>query len=252
MNDLIKETKIFNDIWLTEHLGKNCFHLDCGKDYKKVIIKLINDINEEIFVDTKISTSNNKLLSYLQSIKFKVIDCSLSFVCEKCISYPKVNKKIDVRKANNHDLDSVLKIASSSFSFSRFHQDINISCEVANKIKKDWAHNFFRSLRGDLMYVAFHRNEEKIVGFILLNYMESKSFDKEVIIDLIAIDKQFMGRGIAKSLLKEMFENESNKCLFKVGTQVSNIPAISLYSKFGFILNESNYALHLHKNIFKV
>ncbi len=252
MNDLYHETKIVKDIWLSENLGKNCFHIDIGTDYKTEIIKLINDINEVIFIDAKVSTTNIKLLHYLQSIKFRVVDCSISFSVRKCESYPELNQNIVVRKANKDDLEDVLRIASSSFAFSRFHQDPNISLDVANKIKREWAHNFFRSLRGDLMYVASYEKFKNIVGFILLRHNQKNSFGKEVIIDLIATDRKFMGRGVGRSLLKEMFKNESQKCLFKVGTQISNIPAISLYSKFGFILKESNYVLHFHRNICKI
>ena len=69
--------------------------------------------------------------------------------------------------------------------------------------------------------------------------------EKELIIDLIAVDKKAQGRGVASSMIKFANSNIKRPSI-KVGTQIQNLPSIKLYKKLGFVLTQSDYVFHYH------
>ena len=147
------------------------------------------------------------------------------------------------RFASDSDYDSVCEIAGSSFTKSRFHLDPLISKETADLVKREWAGNFFKGLRGKWMVLA--EVEDKVVGFLQL----LKKSDSTIVIDLIAIKANMQGKGIAGSMIS--FAN--SECLetpgdIKVGTQISNIQSLAFYIKHGFRIISADYVLHLHTN----
>ena len=80
----------------------------------------------------------------------------------------------------------------------------------------------------------------KPVGFLQLIIK-----NKELIIDLIGVDKIAQGRGVASSMIQFASKNIKRSCI-KVGTQIGNLPSIKLYQKLGFVLTESDYVFHYH------
>ena len=70
--------------------------------------------------------------------------------------------------------------------------------------------------------------------------------EQAVSIDLIAIDPEFSGLGIGNELIKNMITKFKEEYIFLVGTQSTNISALSLYSKYQFKLENSFFNLHLH------
>ena len=82
--------------------------------------------------------------------------------------------------------------------------------------------------------------DDEPVGFLqlILKY-------RELFIDLIGVDKNAQGKGLASAMIKYAEENIIHTCI-KVGTQIGNFPSIKLYQKLGFVLNGSDYVFHYH------
>lgn len=148
----------------------------------------------------------------------------------------------NIRKVSTKDRNMVKSLAQNSFIYDRFHKDTAISNNMASNLKKRWVDNFFTGQRGNNLLVSDINDE--IAGFILL--IENK---EEVIIDLIAVNKDYRKLGVAMNLIKESFniyKNEKN--FFIVATQITNIASLNLYQKIGFKIIDTNYVWHWHRN----
>jgi ribosomal protein S18 acetylase RimI-like enzyme len=110
---------------------------------------------------------------------------------------------------------------------------------MADKIKGEWVSNYFNGKRGHQMLVA--TNLDQVVGFNQILISED-----QLIIDLIATDKNQQGLGLGRDLI--LFAQAQNpKCkILKVGTQISNKASIKFYEKVGFKIDEFKYVLHHH------
>ena len=175
----------------------------------------------------------NKLIE----LGFRVVDCALIF--EMNAEYSQ--ESTSIRSALPRDEGRVREIASNAFRFSRFHLDPMISKSIANRIKADWAGNFFNGLRGDAMLIA--EVDGMVAGFCQLIIRDNRA-----IIDLIAIDASCSRRGLARSLLASITGCITARGLsvnrLVVGTQSANIPSVNLYESFGFRMVSSNLVLH--------
>ena len=189
------------------------------------------------FTTAKVPAEDIIQTNKLIEMGFRVVDCALIFEMNAECS----KESTSIRIAFARDESRVREIASNSFRFSRFHSDPMISMSLANKIKAEWAGNFFNGLRGDAMLIA--EVDGVVAGFCQLIIRDSRA-----IIDLIAIDASCSRRGLARSLLASI-----TGCVAKmgrpvnrivVGTQSANVPSVNLYESFGFRLIGSNFVLH--------
>ena len=105
----------------------------------------------------------------------------------------------------------------------------------------EWAYNFFTGKRGDAMVVS--EDNGQLLGFLQLLYQ-----GEQLIIDLIAVDKNGRRRGIAS----DMIAFAENQCgdfkTISVGTQIVNEPSINMYIRYGFSFCASQYIFHYHNN----
>ena len=171
---------------------------------------------------------------------FQVVDVSVNFSA-KCNKIQCGNEVDNIRFARPDDKNSVFKLASENFKFTRFHNDPNIPNKIANKIKGNWTTNFFEGNRGNEMIVA--EESQNIVGFLLLIYKKDS-----LIIDLIAVSKRYLRKGIAFKMVTFLLTNQKfsfhPEHLIKVGTQISNISSLNFYKKIGFEIQSTNLVLH--------
>ena len=69
----------------------------------------------------------------------------------------------------------------------------------------------------------------------------------EIVIDLIAVSPEYQRRGLAAAMIS--FAAEAclgQSAVMQVGTQIANIPSLSLYAGLGFRISSASYALHMH------
>jgi ribosomal protein S18 acetylase RimI-like enzyme len=145
-----------------------------------------------------------------------------------------------IRFAEAFDEKQIRNLANRSFKYSRFHLDPSIPDEVANRIKNEWAGNFFAGNRGQQMVIA--ANDNRILGFAQLLFVK----DKSITIDLIAVDKNIRQKGVASNMISYIEENYHSFEKIIAGTQVANIASLRLYEKCGFKITGANYIFHYH------
>jgi ribosomal protein S18 acetylase RimI-like enzyme len=77
-------------------------------------------------------------------------------------------------------------------------------------------------------YEGFYENNQ-LAGFIAFNINGDT-----VEITKLVVNPPHFRKGIATQLIQHLFEMNSNAKLYKVSTGTKNIPAITLYNKYGF------------------
>ncbi len=86
-------------------------------------------------------------------------------------------------------------------------------------------------------------DEGVISGFLQL----IRGADEALIIDLIAVNANYRNKGVAQKMISFAMQNcVTNTEVVRVGTQIANLPSISLYLKMGFIITSAQYIFHRH------
>lgn len=199
------------------------------------------------FFSAKIPTRDVAAVTNATRAGFSVIDVNVTFDWDNVVSSnPKSaasSNDMAIQAASAGDAATIEAIAGRCFTFSRFHIDPAIGLDWANEVKRQWARNACRG-RASVVYVARRQNE--ITGFLAV--LESKSSrGTDAIIDLVGVDPAYQGQGAGRALSR-MFVDQWRDCAdrLRVGTQVSNIPAMRLYESIGFRVTETSYVLHAH------
>jgi RimJ/RimL family protein N-acetyltransferase len=227
-------TKLILDKWLSELIGKQTYilHLTENRITKKILP------TGKSFIWTKIPVDNITGLINLQKIGFYIVDTNIQLSMNKNINNTNDNK---IRFAKPEDEQIIRLLARHAFSYNRFQVDPNISERIALKIKEEWVGNYFSGKRGKWMVVI--EQNGKVVGFLLIIQKNQNN----IIIDLIAVDKEKRGRGLAKAMISFAFLNcLGNIGVVEVGTQIANTVSLALYTKLGFNVTGAFYVLHRH------
>lgn len=179
---------------------------------------------------------------------FVVVDVNVTFDWGKAVNdaFGKSvgsNGDMTIEAAGSGDALAIEEVAGNCFTFSRFHLDPAIELDRANEVKRQWARNACRE-RASIVYVA--RQQGNVAGFLAV--LESKSGGgRDAIIDLVGVDAAHQGRGVGRALsgmFVEQWQGRADR--LRVGTQISNIPAMRLYELIGFRVTETLYVLHAH------
>jgi len=228
---------IIPDQWLSDLLQKPAYNLK--GNFRTFTTSQFP--KGKAFIGAKVPVEDVSGLMQLQSMNFNVIDTNLQFKRPALPLDESINK---ARFATNEDSVAVQSIAREEFVHNRFHRDQEIDDKIASRIKEEWVANYFIGKRGEWMVVI--EDAQGIGGFLLLLYDE---LECSLIIDLIAVVARCRNKGFARSMvnfaLNECLENSVS---IKVGTQISNLPSISLYNGLGFKLSSAAFVLHLHLN----
>jgi len=195
-----------------------------------------------LFVTAKIHANDVASVGILEKAGFGVVDASLVFSADYLAPG---EQTVEVGFAQPEDEQGVRSLASRAFRFSRFHLDPAIPNDQADRIKAEWAGNFFRGQRGDGMIVA--RANGMIIGFLQLLWEAGGT----LVIDLIAVAPEAFRRGVAKSMVglaaaAGTGDGRSPRGGFRVGTQAANMPSCAFYENLGFRLNDAAFVMHHH------
>lgn len=232
--------KLIKDVWLSDIFNYDVYRLDNLNEVDSVF----ELPKTKSFIWAKIPTERIGLVDLLSSMNFRVVDVNVTFEINKKYVKKEQNIYSNITEFSKEDETLILKIAESSFVYSRFHLDQYISNSLAERIKKMWIKNYIDKKRGVRLLVI--KYEDEVAGF--LAEIESKHEDKSVgVIDLISIDKNFQGKGLGKSLVDYWINDCTDKYdILRVGTQIANIPSMRLYESCGFQISNSLYIMHLH------
>jgi len=229
------------DNWLGERLEKPAFRLsiDDGWDAGSLQSALV----QPGFYELRVPCDRIDWVQDLARMGFGVVDTHLLLelpALRAGLTPP--TQPIDIAIAA--DRPGIVELAKQAFRYSRFHLDPQVDNAVAGQIKGDWIANCCDGRRGDQVLVA--RQADQPVGF-LAALLTPESNHAVATIDLIAVDDRARGQGMGRSLTRAFMQIYRDRCsLFRVGTQVANLPALRLYQSLGFSIVRSQYLLHYH------
>lgn len=222
-----------------------CFSLDWDTEYfgvESARVNLTGNITEE---------NQKKILEYCASFKFITIlnignikennewlgKNTKAFLTDMNIQFLKnikdepilLDKLTEVYNAYPRN-EKIIEISETAFLYSRFYNDSALPKKQAKEIYKHWTECAFKQ---DNKYFVITRRNEIIAGYILFS---QKKEEKSATIELIAVDENFRGQNVGKSLIygMESFLLNNNIDHIKVGTQVNNVIAIQFYISCGF------------------
>jgi dTDP-4-amino-4,6-dideoxy-D-galactose acyltransferase len=243
--------RVEKDEWLSHVLGVSSWKVSGIKaDTSAAEIKA--DLFEcadhgSAFFSAKIPTSDIRAVTNATRGGFVAVDVNVTFDWNKAAGGAAENGETDsdmtIETAAAGDAAAIEEIAGRCFTRSRFHLDPAIGIARANEIKRQWARNACRG-RASTVYVA--RRHSDVVGFLAV--LESRSDGaKDAIIDLVGVDSNRQGQGAGRALSRMFVEQWRGRAdRLRVGTQISNIPAMRLYESIGFRVTETSYVLHAH------
>ena len=220
------------DEWLGSHLGKAVWHLTAtGAELEDTPLPQASPC----FVDAKLSAGDIATANRLQNAGFRLVETNIRL---ERPSWPVANSRTS-RFADDPDRGAVERIAENGFSYSRFHMDPMIPKAAADRIKRAWAGNYFEGRRGDHMIVS--EIDGEIAGFlqVLID-------GDNMIIDLVAVDSRFRGRGLARDMISYAESTIPGINRLTVGTQASNVRSLHAYVGNKFQFMAATYVFHFH------
>lgn len=233
---MIGTSELTDDPWLGGVLGRPCYKYCIENGAEKPSV--IDALPTGSFVYAKVNVSEIGVCSRLEDVGFKLVDTNLVFSGRFSGSD---SSACDIRFARPADLDAVVQLAWTSFRYSRFHLDSLFSDSDANKVKAEWAGNFFRGARGDWMVVATG-DDGNVQGFLQL----MKANSNILVIDLITVGENFREHGVARAMICYALNACGSFETLRVGTQAANIPSVRFYEGLRLRLSNAQYVFHWH------
>ncbi len=245
--DGMTEGLLHRDAWLSELFDRPVYFIRADEGCCKLLEQEPGGLHEAIghaedagpvFVFTKVPTHRTRTTAVLERTGFCLTDTSLVFDRPGDLAI-RPRGKVKVRETRKEEQDAVRKIARENFVFSRFHLDPAIDNNLANRIKEEWAGNFFTGSRGDRMIVG--EIDGQVAGFI-------QAIEKpgtNAVIDLIGVDQRFRRQSVGYDMIAYLADTTESAGI-SVGTQACNIGAVRLYERAGFSLAKSIYIFHYH------
>jgi len=240
------------DEWLSNIVECSVFKLtleeqECGSRESELLEEKIREIpwKNGAFYYAKVPTRRIDQVLALTEGGFRVVDVNVTFRRDPNPQLMELQDAgILVRDSCPGDDGPVLAMASTCFTYSRFHLDPHIPRNLANEVKRAWVESYCQKSRGERLLVA--ESEGKVVGFLAFLRCAG-SGNEELVIDLVGVDKSSQGQGVGRNLVKSFMNCAVGRDLkLRVGTQVANIPSIRLYESLGFCTSETSYVLHAH------
>lgn len=135
----------------------------------------------------------------------------------------------------------LLDLAFQSGVYSRFKKDINFVNNEFERLYIKWITNSVVDKKSLVVFI--YELDDKILGFVTVD----KKSDAHASIGLIAVELNSRGQGIGVKLLNQVKRYLLNNGFQKLSlvTQGDNIPALKLYQKAGFYIEESSFTYHI-------
>lgn len=228
--------------WDSEYFGVLSCRVDLNEELEqKNFMTMIQEVKDYHFVSLN-NHGNQAYNNYLigKNTNAFLVDTNIQFIKrikdkQETIDSLKLNFFVNNRQQRNED---ILTISKEAFTISKFTNDPFLKERKGELVYYYWAKNAFK--REDRYFLKAQFNE-KTYGFILFR-MEEES----AVIELIAVDKQQMGKHVGKNMLKylESYLKRSDIRALKVGTQLDNVDAINFYHSCNFKEKEKTTVYH--------
>lgn len=186
-------------------------------------------------LSVRLSSERSEVLEALNSLGYKQVDTSITY-CRRPAGAELLRLKgLTVGTCLSEEHGRIRELSRYAFTNSRFYADDELDQEAAHKLKERWISN---NLTGRAPLNLSARIDGRFAGFI--SCLKSEA-DKEMgvpvmsRIDLIAVDENYRGKSVGKSLVMAGLRHSSESEIMAVGTQHSNMPAMRLYKSCGFV-----------------
>jgi len=183
----------------------------------------------------------------LEDAGFHTMDMQVTLVLDNPVACDNVLPDgLAISPFEQGDLDSLLDLSTDAYLESRLFVDPNLPVERTRRLHRQWVENDCLG-RAAVVFVA--RLGHHPVGYIAcLLHRAQMEHGKTGFgdIDLIAVNPSARGRGIALALVRTAltwFAMRIGRVTVK--TQVTNYPALGLYQRAGFSLQQAFKTLHL-------
>jgi len=214
-----------------------------------LLLDFVMKINDKAhFIQCKLDSRNIEAISILPKYGFKIVSQDLNFFIEteNSIEINPDYHNLAVCPCDKEDIKALYKISLDAFTTTRFHNDLNIPNEKADELQALWIRNCYSQNLADTIIVL--KKGKDICGYVACKVLDDiilPSNQKIGRIILIAVDKKYQRKGIGSVLIQESLKWFKQRCSFMVvGTQIINLPAISLYQKNGCRLFGSKVSFH--------
>jgi ribosomal protein S18 acetylase RimI-like enzyme len=232
------------DAWLSSIFKRSVFALRLPLADAAAARKEMKELaaGGDAFFYAKVPTPEVRACIALADAGFRVIDTALTFAWRGAEAASSSDGMVG--PATAQQLPAIPAIAARCFSWSRFHQDPQISASLANEIKRLWMESYLSGTRGAALYAA--DLEGQVAGF--LGVVETNVHGRRIAaIDLMGVDLPHQGRGIGSALVRAFIADWRVRVSeLRVGTQAANLRSIALYESQGFRMVESSFVLHAH------
>jgi len=217
---------------------------DTGFFKRKIYTLLPPSLPEEFSIDDRVS--QGLIIGRIPVLSAKYLQEAFKFGFE--LLCPVIDLALNIendfeyqggdysRVAKHSDYDGILNIAFRAFSLSRFHRE-PVMASLASEYHREWAKNCLEGRQAEIVMV---HGEPDIKGFIAFSYDGAK---KQARIVLIGVFPEYSGKDIGGALISSASSWAKSKGALKlcVRTEADNLPAVGLYLKKGFRLEELSF-----------
>ncbi len=190
-------------------------------------------------LEVKVGVSRVADVAALTARGFRVIDTNVQLARPAQRLPPET---VPCRHAKPADEPAVRAVAAASFTQTRFHVDPRIPKASADRVKEEWAGNFFSGKRGEWLVVA--EDGGRVTGFLQV----LRGAGGNLVIDLVGVQPGSRSKGLGRSMIafaaRSCLEGDAPMI---VGTQIGNSGSLRLYENLGFRFSGASYVLHMHR-----
>ena len=182
------------------------------------------------------------LIQELEREGFVMVDGYLDYIfnfdTQKCPE-PVEEGVYIIRTATKDDIDELMDMAGLAYQSDRYHCDPFLTKEIADNVYRTWIKSSVLGKYDTRVDVADY--DSIIGGFSTCRLYKNK----RGVVGITAVRKEASGLGIGRDLLKTnlRYFYEEGMDSVTVGTQLSNVSAMRLYSSVGFKVFETYVTL---------
>ena len=204
-------------------------------------IKLFIKKNKIRLVQYLCNCHDRKSVYLAEQNHFQFKDIRLTF--EKKLENNKnkmINQNYSFRKAKNEDINMIYKISDTIYKDSRYYFDQNFDRKKIQDFYNQWLYKAVNNLFDDVCLI-YCRNK-KPISYCTLRYINNK----DVVIGLFGVSKNFKGKGIGNKLINNVFDYLKIRGYKKISvvTQGRNLYAQRFYQKSGFVTKNTELWYH--------
>lgn len=175
---------------------------------------------------TRLTPDQTNRIIALEDAGFRCVD-SLITLAFAGAAPQTLDPRVMVAEAG--DLESIVDLSQGLFDQTRYALDPWMPPGAADRVVAAWVRNNLQG-RADRTWLA--KVDGEAAGFLSSLWRPEQG---HAVIDLIAVDRRFQGKGLGRALTLAMVSHYFGTApKITVGTQAANLSALSLYQAAGF------------------